>query len=618
MSDELEIVHERDNWGFGSGLRVVRLEEFEEPYGMTGDERLAYRRRFVTLFVDGTATRRGGLGRVSRAVNAMGEVFALKTLLVPERAENEAEDAFAARSERARKAFRKEYEVQRSLSGFKGFPRLYGFAQVDGVPAIVMEWVDGITLAQVRRELSVDEAGRVAPLDAARLGRDLFGLLTRLDLVGEGFVHRDISPSNIMLRTAHLSAAEQAAEGAFDLCLIDFGSTVSLDPEQDPRLTGTYATVSRATVAYAPPEMLTDDIPRVAQMRKSSSVDVYAAASVLFELVGGALPFDVEEGGEVSPYRVKMDEKPAALVTAHAPGADMAALLPCEPDAAVAIAHVMQELGTDLDPADACRALAHVDEQLADLLRVCLQAEQGKRPTAQAMCESLTAFCLNYGENIARSVRGDCLLPCTAGSSWMASMSPYAVNRVVHTVGRAVAWGLLLCVTGSTAVLLDGMKATLDVGPLHWSGELFAPVVALALLAPAVCGYVARAFARRRGQGGAMQGSVALWACSLVLLPAFAGLSVRGMSETYGVVFALLATASAGWLPLVLDYAMVVVPALMMELRRMSSFGSSDASGAAPDPTSLEGASVQTGVFLEPAETACDTEESPDVVDTVQ
>lgn len=153
-----------------------------------------------------------------------------------------------------------------------------------------MEWVEGVTLSVAARMLSVDEAGRVAPLVAARIGRDLADLLTRLDLVGDGFVHRDISPSNILVRTAHLSVTEQAADGAFDLCLIDFGSSVHLDPMGAPGYTMRYATLRRATPDYAPPEMLTGDLPNLVELRKSEKIDVYAAASVIFELACGLPP----------------------------------------------------------------------------------------------------------------------------------------------------------------------------------------------------------------------------------------------------------------------------------------------------------------------------------------
>lgn len=550
------------------GMRVVRLCEFEAPVGMAAGELESYRRRFLTLFLDESTARHGGLGCVTRVANAMGEVYALKTLLLPERVEGEDDEAYDARAALSRAAFRKEYEAHRALSGFKGFPRLYGYALADGVPAIVMEWVEGVTLAQARRELAVDEAGRMSPLDAARLGRDVFALLERLEFVGDGFVHRDISPSNIMLRTARLSVADQAAEGDFDTCLIDFGSSVPLDPAQDPHMTSARSAVRRATIAYAAPEMLSDDAPRVAELRRSPSLDVYAAASVLFEAVGASLPFEVDGGDGSSPYRSKMDQPPAPLVSAHGRDADIASVLAAEPEVAFAVSRALDGAAIDMDPSALQLALAQVDGQLADLIAACLAPAQEKRPDARAMRESLSAFCANYARNVDRALRGERLLPCTASESWNESTSPYAVNRVVDTVGRSCAYALLVGVTVLTSVLLDGLTGTVRLGPLYWEGVLRAPVLAMLLLAPAGMGLLARSASRRRGRDGALAGSLALGASALVVLALFSRLVVRGMEDTGALTSALFVTTAAGWLPLVLDYAMMVVPALVAELRR--------------------------------------------------
>lgn len=362
------------------GLRLARVDGFEPAIALGQDELPAYLRRFTMLFADEATMRRGGIGRVTRAVNAQGEAVALKQLILPTRDEFDDDAAHEALVAKFKAAFREEYECHRALSGLKGFPRLYGWGEVDGVPAIVMEWVEGETLARLRSRLAVDDAGRLSPLVAARLGRDLFDLLCRMSLVGEGFVHRDISPANIMVRTARLPLDRQLAEGTFDLCLIDFGSSLALEPASAVAGTGgkasfteRYATLRRATVAYAPPEMLTDDIPDLRALRMSPAIDVYAAASTAYELIAGVAPYEAAPSTSgtsgsrkktrdiASPYRLKMDTRPDYPIGAHAPGCDLTQLLRREPDVALAAAEQAQQLGLEPDSEELRDALAFVD-----------------------------------------------------------------------------------------------------------------------------------------------------------------------------------------------------------------------------------------------------------------
>lgn len=359
------------------GLRLARVDGFEPAIALGQDELPAYLRRFTMLFADDATMRRGGIGRVTRAVNAQGEAVALKQLILPTRDEFDDDAAHEALVAKFKAAFREEYECHRALSGLKGFPRLYGWGEVDGVPAIVMEWVEGETLARLRSRLAVDDAGRLSPLVAARLGRDLFDLLCRMSLVGEGFVHRDISPANIMVRTARLPLDRQLAEGTFDLCLIDFGSSLALEPASAVAGTGgkasfteRYATLRRATVAYAPPEMLTDDIPDLRALRMSPAIDVYAAASTVYELIAGVAPYEAAPSTSgtsgsrkktrdiASPYRLKMDTRPDYPIGAHAPGCDLTQLLRREPDVALAAAEQAQQLGLEPDSEELRDALA--------------------------------------------------------------------------------------------------------------------------------------------------------------------------------------------------------------------------------------------------------------------
>lgn len=54
------------------GLRLARVDGFEPAIALGQDELPAYLRRFTMLFADDATMRRGGIGRVTRAVNAQG------------------------------------------------------------------------------------------------------------------------------------------------------------------------------------------------------------------------------------------------------------------------------------------------------------------------------------------------------------------------------------------------------------------------------------------------------------------------------------------------------------------------------------------------------------------
>lgn len=549
------------------GLRLARVDGFEPAIALGQDELPAYLRRFTMLFADDATMRRGGIGRVTRAVNAQGEAVALKQLILPTRDEFDDDAAHEALVAKFKAAFREEYECHRALSGLKGFPRLYGWGEVDGVPAIVMEWVEGETLARLRSRLAVDDAGRLSPLVAARLGRDLFDLLCRMNLVGEGFVHRDISPANIMVRTARLPLDQQLAEGTFDLCLIDFGSSLALEPASAVAGTGgresfteRYATLRRATVAYAPPEMLTDDIADLRVLRMSPAIDVYAAASTVYELIAGVAPYEVAPGTSgtsgsrkktrdiASPYRLKMDTLPDYPVGAHAPGCDLTQLLRREPDVALAAAEQAQQLGLDPNSEDLRDALAFVDAQLFDVVMACLSCNQGDRPEPAAVEAALTTFCDHYAQNVGRSLRGEPLTPCPMDASGR-------VVRRAAMIGAASACGLVWAVVVvSAALLASGARATVAVGYISWSGTLPGIVAALALALPGMAGIAAGAMAHDR-RTGFLHGVLALSACEVPVLIAVSCTVFSQRAVASGFVAALIATYALVWFLLSMGFA---------------------------------------------------------------
>lgn len=584
-------------------LRVVHVDHFEAAVPLADYEQSAYRRRFCTLFVDDERTRTGGLGRVMFAQNAMGEALALKTMLpvandagTSDAATEEIkpEDAAKRREQLRGRAFRREYEEHRALGGIKGVPRLYGCGSVDGAPAIVMEWIDGITLAQAARQIAVDDAHRMSSLTVARIGRDLFDVLARFDALDEGFVHRDISPSNVMVRTAHLSVEQQEGEGAFDLCLVDFGSATVLQKGNRGSFTNSVGAVRLATPNYAPPEMLTNDISGIASLRQSASVDVYAAASVLFELATGSVPFDLDgsaehaeepsrdrtgndehtsqegegQSGTASPYLIKSNSSPRAFLGAHEAAPAIVDVLAREQDVAITAGKALLDYGMEPEEQTLRDALVMVDGQFADMLKACLSPKQSDRPSAEAMRDGLAAFCEHYSQNVARALRGTPLIPCWGTASWLDATSPFALRRIVRSVGKAAALGILVVASLATGLLLDGAPVQVIMGATSLPITLNGIAVAIALLAPALCARIASRTSRTT-RSGFLRGTCALLVATTVLLIGIGLLDFESVRRALGLFAALFAAVAAGWCPIVLDYAMAVVPALLAERRRM-------------------------------------------------
>lgn len=288
------------------------------------------RRRFETLLVP--ANQEGGLseGVVTRAQNTSGEVFALKVLRSPSLSHDRGDttpDTEALRLvESSRElAFAEEYRSMLAVSFLRGFPRVYGFGLAAGSrdghdeerPAIIMEWVEGLTLRETTTLLPAriyaDESARprrsILPETVAALGTAILDILLSAGELDCSFLHRDLSPRNIIVRTSSMSIAEQIASSSFDLRIVDLGSSSVLrDGEQGTTLT--HDIWRFGTVEYAAPEMLTRDVPEVSRLRHSETVDTYAICSILYEMVCDQTPFGLARRPDASPYLTKMRECP--------------------------------------------------------------------------------------------------------------------------------------------------------------------------------------------------------------------------------------------------------------------------------------------------------------------
>jgi serine/threonine protein kinase len=139
-------------------------------------------------------------------------------------------------------------------------PRLFADGTDDPVPHLLIEYVDGPSLAD-----ELDENGTLDPSEVALLGAQLLPAV--MSLHQRGLAHLDLKPDNIVLRDAHP-------------ILIDFGSARrlgSLQPSGHPV----------GTLGYAPPE-------QEACEPVSAAMDLYALGQTLQEALTPAQDSEVQ------------------------------------------------------------------------------------------------------------------------------------------------------------------------------------------------------------------------------------------------------------------------------------------------------------------------------------
>lgn len=209
----------------------------------------------------------GGMGTVYRVVHRpTGRVAAAKLL-------------HGAAAPHALERLRNEARILQALT-HPAIARLHEVLEVDGVPCLVMDYVDGETLEQLIRR-----CGPLPLADAVRLFAEL------VDTVGyvhqRGVVHRDLKANNV--KVDELGAVK----------LLDFGIAVG---SGTPRLTST-GNVVGTLLALAPEQLETG--------RAEPRSDLWALGVLLYEMLTARLPFEAAGEGFVA-MRILRGEYPAA------------------------------------------------------------------------------------------------------------------------------------------------------------------------------------------------------------------------------------------------------------------------------------------------------------------
>ncbi len=188
-------------------------------------------------------------------------------------------------------SFRERFVREARLAARLSHPNVvsvYDAGEDDGRPYIVMECVEGETLAEVlarRGRLPPEEARGVA-LQAAR------GLAHAHEA---GLVHRDVKPQNLILRT----------DGT--LKIADFGIARAAEATAL-----TQAGTVLGTAAYLAPE-------QALGQEVTPAADVYSLGAVLYELLTGRPPFEFDSLADLAEKQRKMRITPVRKLAPDVP-----------------------------------------------------------------------------------------------------------------------------------------------------------------------------------------------------------------------------------------------------------------------------------------------------------
>jgi serine/threonine protein kinase len=200
----------------------------------------------------------GGMGVVYGVVKDPGIEGAMKVMLPPF-AKN---PAFVAR-------FLSEARLLAKLR-HPNIVQVIDFDQLaDGAPFVVMERLQGRTLRAAMR--AMQNKGGISPSLAYEIVRQLCEGLHSAHSRDPRIIHRDVKPENVFV---HVAASETVL-----IKLLDFGIATVASGKQERQALG--------TPRYMAPELLLGQ-------PASPQSDIYSAALVLYQMLTGRFPWDVD------------------------------------------------------------------------------------------------------------------------------------------------------------------------------------------------------------------------------------------------------------------------------------------------------------------------------------
>ncbi len=301
---------------------------------------------------DPWAGRRVGAYRIVEriATGGMGAVF------LAERADRQFEQRVAIKvtssqllSDDAIRRFKTERQLLANLQHPYIAQLLDGGTTEEGLPYLVMEYVDGMPIDQHCDKLSLRVAERLALFEKTAQAVDF----AHRNLV----VHRDIKPSNILV----------TADGTPKL--LDFGIAKLLEPpEAGLPIDRTQAGRRMLTLEYASPEQIRAE-------PVTTATDVYSLGVLLYRLLTGQSPYDLTSDSAPSVESQILDTQPA------------------KPSSRVTSAFVSAEAISRSRSTSLDKLRRRLAGDLDNIVLMALRKEPERRyPSARAMVDDITRY----------------------------------------------------------------------------------------------------------------------------------------------------------------------------------------------------------------------------------